>query len=273
MKGLMIAVSALSVALAACQQDSSALDSKLEQINQKLAAIDQKIGSGQRPGAAAPSAAPQARQQRPAPDPGKTYSVPVAGAPYHGPEHAKVTIVKAFEFACPFCDRVRPTLDEISKKYGNDVKIVYKNLIVHPDVATTPALATCAAHKQGKYEQMQELVWVKGFRAGRNLGQENMEKLAAEVGLDMAKFKADMAGSCKAVVEQDQAELRRVGAGGTPAFFINGRFLSGARPIDQFATIIDEELKKANDALAKGAKLETYYDEKVVKQGLKSLAQ
>lgn len=273
MKGLMIAVSALSVALAACQQDSSALESKLEQIDQKLAAIDQKLAAGARAGAAAPGAPQQARAQRPGPDASKTYSVPIAGAPYHGPEHAKVTIVKAFEFACPFCDRVRPTLDEITKKYGNDVKIVYKHLLVHPDTAMTPALATCAAHKQGKYEQMQELVWVKGFRAGRNLGQENMEKLAGEIGLDMAKFKADMAGSCKTVVQQDQAELRQVGAGGTPSFFINGRFLSGARPLEHFTAIIDEELKRANDALARGAKLETYYDEHVVKQGLKSLAQ
>ncbi len=118
---------------------------------------------------------------------------------------------------------------------------------------------------------METLIWEKGYKAGRNLKADNMEKLAKEAGLDMAQYKKDVEGSCKTLIKSDQSELKKVGVSGTPAFFINGRFLSGARPVDQFKKIIDEELKKANDAIAKGAKVETYYAENVVKKGKKTL--
>lgn len=265
MKRLLIAAGILSLALAGCQKDSSDTSEKLDQIAKRLDTIEKKLDA--RPGAAMPQ-----QPQRPRPDPNTVYSVPIEGAPYKGSEHAKVTIVKAFEFACPYCERVRETLKALQAKYGNDIKIVDKHLIVHPQVATDASLAACAAHKQGKYDQMEELIWEKGFKAGRNLSMENMEKLAGEIGLDMNKFKADMKGECQTIIQKDQADMRRVGASGTPAFFINGKFLSGARPQEMFEAIIDQELKKANEDLAKGAKLETYYDEFVVKKGVKQLA-
>ena len=118
---------------------------------------------------------------------------------------------------------------------------------------------------------MYDLIWEKGYSAGRNLGRENMDKLAKEAGLDLTKYKADMAGYCKTFIRKDQADVARVGARGTPAFFINGRFLSGARPVGQFKAIIDQELKKANAAIAKGTKVEDYYNEFVVKKGKKTL--
>jgi protein-disulfide isomerase len=266
MKRILIAAGILSMVLVGCQKsDSSEIAAKLDEINKKLDSLDEKmakVGTG--------AAAPR-RPSRPTPDPNKVYSVPVAGSPYRGPEHAKVTIVKAFEFACPYCERVRPTMKAIKEKYGNDVKIVYKHLLVHPQVATDASLAACAAHRQGKYAEMEELIWEKGYKANRNLGKDNMETLAKEVGLDMNKYKADIEGECKGVLQKDQNDVRKVGAGGTPSFFINGRFISGARPQQMFEAVIDQELKKANEALAKGAKLETYYDEYVVKKGLKSL--
>jgi predicted DsbA family dithiol-disulfide isomerase len=99
-----------------------------------------------------------------------------------------------------------------------------------------------------------------------------MEAIAKEVGLDMNKFKADMNGDdCKKTVQKDQAQLAAVGARGTPAFFINGRFLSGAQPIDRFKAVIDEEIKKADERLKKGAKVESYYDEFVLKAGEKKI--
>ena len=119
---------------------------------------------------------------------------------------------------------------------------------------------------------MEKLIWEKGFKAGRNLSEDNMKKLAGEAGLDMSKFEADMKGGCKAVIQKDQADMRKVGVTGTPAFFINGRFLSGARPVDQFKAIIDEELKKANSRIGDGgATVENYYTEWVLKKGKKKL--
>jgi protein-disulfide isomerase len=272
---IVLACGVLAAGLAACQKDSgSALAEQLEQIDKRLASIEKQLASGGgRPGAARGKDPSRARRPaRPRPDASATYSVPVEGNPYSGAADAKVTIVKGFEFACPFCMRVVPTLDQIKKEYGKDVRIVYKNFIVHPSSATIPALASCAAHNQGKYDQMAKLIWEKGFKANRNLGKDNMLALAKEVGLDMNKFQADMDGAaCKKKVRQDQAELQKVGTTGTPAFYINGRFLSGARPFEQFKAIIDEELKKADQRIKAGTPAAKYYQEWVVGKGKKSL--
>jgi len=160
----------------------------------------------------------------------------------------------------------------LAKAYPKDLKIVYKHFVVHPQQATIPALAACAADKQGKFHQMYEAIWEKGFNAGRNLSQENMDKLAQEVGLNVQKYKADMDGECKNIIRQDQQQLASVGVGGTPAFFVNGRFLSGARPPEQFKALIDEELKKANERVGKeGTTAANYYQKWVMEKGKKSL--
>ena len=119
------------------------------------------------------------------------------------------------------------------KDYGNDIKVVYKHYVVHPQTATLPARAACAGHKQGKFAEMEKIIWEKGYNAGRNFSQDNLESMAKELDLNLDKFKSDMSGDCAQVVQKDQRELAQVGARGTPAFFINGRFLSGARPIEQ----------------------------------------
>jgi len=160
----------------------------------------------------------------------------------------------------------------LAKAYPKDLKIVYKHFVVHPQQATIPALAACAADKQGKFHQMYEAIWEKGFNAGRNLSQENMDKLAQEVGLNVQKYKADMDGECKNIIRQDQQQLASVGVGGTPAFFVNGRFLSGARPPEQFKALIDEELKKANERVGKeGTTASNYYQKWVMEKGKKAL--
>ena len=162
-------------------------------------------------------------------------------------------------------------MKQLLDDYKGDLKIVMKHLIVHPPVATIPAEAACAAHKQGKFWEMEDLIWVKGFRANRNLARDNMDKLAAEAGLNMGQFNKDMDGECKQLVAKDQQDLRKVGGGGTPGFWINGRFLSGARPIEHFKALIDEELKKANERIGKGTRVEDYYNEWVLKKGKPSI--
>jgi predicted DsbA family dithiol-disulfide isomerase len=117
---------------------------------------------------------------------------------------------------------------------------------------------------------MEALIWEKAFKV-RDFSKDNMEKLAGEIGLDMGRFKSDMDGACKQLIQKDQRELAKVGVRGTPGFFINGRFLGGARPIDQFKKLIDEEMKKANDRISKGTKLENYYTVWVLKKGKKQI--
>jgi protein-disulfide isomerase len=266
-------VCAALLAAAACQVDNKDAKQKLDDILVKLDQLDKKldkVGGGR--------AVAGAQQQPPGPQPGRpdpttVYSVPIDGDPVKGPVNAKVTIVEAAEFACPFCQRVTSTMDELLKQYPNDVRLVWKHYVVHPQVATTAALATCAAQKQGKFFEMKNKIFTDGWPEGRmgDIGEATMTKFAQDLGLNMDKFKAAMASEeCKQDIANDQKVLTQVGVRGTPAFFINGRFISGAVPIERFKAIIDEEMKKADDALKGGQKADEYYTS-IVAKGKKSL--
>jgi len=278
----------LAGSVVACAQDTKNLEKKVDEIAARQDEMMKLLKNGAAPGAATGGARgnqpPQQRPPRPTADPAKTYSVNVDGAPFEGAADAPITIVKAYEYACPFCEKVRPTMDEVRKKYGKDVKFVFKQFVVHPQVATSTALAACAAHKQGRFQQMDEQLWEKVFKArkfdkdrcwasggaeagGGAGGCENVEGIAKEIGLDMNKFKTDMSGSCMEQIQKEQKEMQQVGVGATPGFFINGRFLSGAQPFESFATLIDEELKKARERIGSGTPQASYYKTWVVEKG------
>lgn len=207
---------------------------------------------------------------RPKPSATAVYSIPIDGDPFVGPEHAKVTMVKGFDFYCIYCDRVRPVLDQLRNEYGDQLKIVYKNFVIHDDYARLPALAACAAHEQGKFMPMFKELWVRGLRARQELTEERLLAIAADFNLDMKKFAADMYGPCEAKIRKDFEIFAAVGASGTPSFYINGRYLAGALPIARYRRVIDEELAKANRAIEAGAKVESYYDS-IVASGKKNL--
>jgi predicted DsbA family dithiol-disulfide isomerase len=182
-----------------------------------------------------------------------------------------VTVVEAFEFACPACEKTRGVLDEMAKAYPKDVRVVYRTFLIHPPVATIPAQAGCAANKQGKYSEMAELIWEKGFNAGRDLSAENMLKLAGEAGLDAAKFKTDMNGEeCVKFVQEEHESLAKLGVRATPSIFVNGRYLARRAP-DQFKALIEEELAKAKQRIGQGTKPADYYKEWVLEKGAKQI--
>ena len=129
--------------------------------------------------------------------------------------------------------------------------------------AMPAAMASEAAGKQGKFWEMHD----KLFQDPRALTDENIEKYATEIGLDMAKFKEDLKDKkLEAKIKKQQAQGSTLGARGTPAFFVNGRFLSGAQPFEAFKAIIDEEMKKADALLAKGTPKDKLY-EAVIAEG------
>jgi protein-disulfide isomerase len=272
------------VVIAGCQADNRNIERKLDEMSKDIKDLKQQVARG---GAGAAAARPP---QRAEPDRAKTYSMPVDNDPVDGPADAKVTLVKAYDYACPYCEKVRDTMDELRKKYGNDLRIVFKQFVVHPQIATAPALAVCAANKQGKFLQMDQLLWDKGFKARQfdkdaaaeaggqaqrcwesAAGCPIVNGFAQELGLNVEKFKADMKGECQAVLQKDMRDLQALGVGATPAFFVNGRFLSGAMPIDNFSQLIDEELKKANERIAQGTPAASFYQQVVVDKGLKQL--
>ncbi|MCW5808974.1 MAG: thioredoxin domain-containing protein [Deltaproteobacteria bacterium] len=276
----------LALALAACQPDTKNIERKIDALTQEVRAL--RAGGV---GGAAGGAAPAARPQRVEPNPAKTYAVNIEGDPFDGPADAKITIVKAYDYACPFCERARGTMDQIHEKYGNDVRVVYKQLVVHPQNAMAGALAFCAAGKQGKHKEMDAAIWDKGFKRNRDLdmsevkdgdktamcwdtdkGCEKVVTYASELGLNVDQFKADMKGACQEQIKKDGAVMRQLSVAATPAFFVNGRFIpGGAVPMANFVPVIDEELAKANEAVQKGVSQAEYYEKVVVGQGLKSV--
>ncbi|RKG93714.1 thioredoxin [Corallococcus sp. CA053C] len=180
-----------------------------------------------------------------------------ANAPSFGPATAKVTIVEWSDFECPFCSRAVPTINRIKETYGKDVRVVFRQqpLPMHSH-AKDAAQAALAAHEQGKFWEMHD----KLFANQRALDRASLDKYAEELKLDMNRFKAAVDGNkFNAQMEADMAAGSAVGANGTPAFFINGRFLSGAQPFEAFKPIIDEEIAKADKALAAGTKAEDLY--------------
>ena len=191
-----------------------------------------------------------------------------------GPATAPVTIVKAFDFACPYCERTSAIMDELVVEYQGKVRVVYKDLVVHPDVAMDAHLAACASSLQGKYKAYKNVLWEKGFNAYASardpskLAKANLIAIAAEAGVDGAKLATDMAGEpCKQLVAADIAELQKFKVSGTPGFFINGKFIGGALPKEGFKQVIDEQLKIAEASGVPGAE---YYDKVVLAKGEKA---
>lgn len=194
---------------------------------------------GQNVSEVAPRKSAQKNDNRP--DPSKVYSIPVEGRPTLGKADAPITIVDYFDFQCPYCSNVHATLNQIAKEYPDKVKIVFKMhpLSFHPK-AQPAAEAAMAAHEQGKYIEMSDLI----FKNKGKMDRADFENYAKEIGLNLDQFKASLDnGSQKKIIEQESNEAIQMKASGTPAIFINGKYFGGARPYESFKQKIDEELK------------------------------
>jgi protein-disulfide isomerase len=189
--------------------------------------------------AARPAAAPAAPGR---PDPNRRNTVKTGSAPAKGKADAKIVLVEFSDFQCPFCSRVTPTLAEIAKTYPDDVKIVFKHLplSMHPKAPAAHAAAE-AAHRQGKFWEMHDLI----FANQAEMSPEKYVEYAKQLDLDIERFQKDVASEeVKKKVAADSSEAARLGVSGTPAFFVNGRYLSGAQPYASFEALIEEELGK-----------------------------
>jgi protein-disulfide isomerase len=193
---------------------------------------------------AAAQAAPPAAAPRRGPDPAKAYAVNTKGSPARGgAANAPVTLVEFSDFQCPFCSRVTGTLDQIEKAYGDKVRIVFKHLPLRMHSRAPMAHAASeAANRQGKFWEMHDLI----FENQRDLSEAAYLRYAGQIGMDVDQFKKDMASaSVKARVDADAAEAAKLGVTGTPGFFVNGYFLSGAKPFSEFKRVIDEQIAKS----------------------------
>ena len=147
--------------------------------------------------------------------------VEVKGSPAKGPEAAPVTMVVWSDFQCPACGRAVPLIDELPRKFPEELRLVHKfyPLSKHPR-SLEAAKAAVAAQNQGKYWEMERLL----FENQNALSDTELEYYALKVGLDLDKFRADIrSDKTKEIVERDKADADTAGLKGTPFILINGR--------------------------------------------------
>jgi protein-disulfide isomerase len=174
------------------------------------------------------------------PEPRIAFPVTVGESPARGPASAPVTLIVWVDYQCPFCAKIEPVLKEVVAKYPKDVRLVIKNnpLAIHPH-AQFAAEAAVAAQEQGKFWDLHDAMLANT----RDVSPERIREWAGPLGIDVARMNAAVeSGKLKARVAAEQALVVGLGATGTPASFINGRFVSGSKDFAYFARRIDEEI-------------------------------
>jgi predicted DsbA family dithiol-disulfide isomerase len=163
-------------------------------------------------------------------------------SPAKGPATAPVTIVEFSDFQCPYCSRVNPAIAQALQVYGDQVRVVFRQfpLNIHPQ-AQKAAEGSLCANDQGKFWELHDAM----FADQRNLSVDQIKAKAAAVGLEAESFAACLDGGKYAPkVAADMAAGSAAGVSGTPALFVNGRFLNGAVPFEQIAKLVDDELAR-----------------------------
>jgi protein-disulfide isomerase len=167
--------------------------------------------------------------------------ISISGAPSKGPEDARITFVEFSDFECPYCSKAIHELDAILKAYPKDVRLVFKQfpLDMHPN-APLAAEAALAANAQGKFWEMHD----KLFANFRKLSRANMLLWAKDIGLDVARFQAELdSGRYKSVVAKDLAEGDKLGINGTPTVYVNGQKYNGHLGLEEMKPILEKQLQ------------------------------
>jgi protein-disulfide isomerase len=163
-------------------------------------------------------------------------------APIVGPTDAPVTIVEWSDYQCPFCKRAHPTVEQVLSEYKDKVRFIYLDypLPFHQMAMPASEAAHCA-EDQGKFWEYHKNL----FEVAGDLSTADLTKRATDVGLDGPKFQACTDGKKHDdLIKTNFDDGAAAGVTGTPAFFINGRMLVGAQPIEAFREVINDELAR-----------------------------
>jgi protein-disulfide isomerase len=158
-----------------------------------------------------------------------------------GDKSAPVTIIAFSDYECPYCKKSEPVIAEVMALYGNKIRYVHRDypLPFHKFARKAAETARCAG-EQGKFWEAHDAL----YKA--TLSDDVIESTVVALGVDKDKLDQCLStGKVKPMIDEDMEAGGNVGVSGTPAFFINGRMISGAQPIEKFKSIIDSELAKA----------------------------
>jgi protein-disulfide isomerase len=169
-------------------------------------------------------------------------NIDVARAPNKGPAEARVTLVEFVDYECPHCRTAQALMRQVLDAYPRQVRLCFKHFPLSSHTASRLAAeAAMAAHKQGKFWPFSDKVWENAD----NLTPAVLEKIAKQVGLDVARWRSDMnSDEVKAAVAQDKSDGTALGINSTPTIYINGRKYAGRHDIESICDWIDEDLGK-----------------------------
>lgn len=190
-------------------------------------------------------------QQAGAFDPNARVEVSTDDDPAFGPEDASVVMIEFSDFNCPYCGRfARETMPLLRENYEGRIRFVYRDFPILGDSSLQAAIAAECANDQGAFWDFHDLL----FENQDSFNQEMFVGFAEELELDVDQFTTCQNDSAvRGEVIADYAEAQRLGANGTPTFFINGRRVVGAQPYEVFQGVLDEELASTGAAPASDA--------------------
>lgn len=190
-----------------------------------------------------PVASPAGQEEE---DTTKVYSVSADDDAVKGDADAKITIIEFSDYQCSFCAKAEATLKKIFNEYGDKVKLVYRDypLDFHDNAQDAAEAAECAGD-QNKFWEYHDLLFAKQDKWSESKDGAEFKTYAKDLRLDAVAFSQCLDSDKYAEeVKKDQSDGEAVGVSGTPAFFINGRKITGAQPFSEFKKIIDEEIIK-----------------------------
>ncbi len=156
-------------------------------------------------------------------------ATPVAGNP-----KGDATIVEFFDYRCPYCKQVEPSLESMLT-HDSKLRLVYKEFPILGPASVTAARAALAAQRQGKYDAFHDAM----MAAHGNITDETIYRVAASVGLDVEKLKRDMESPEIAQQIKDNMKLAdALDIHGTPAFVIGDKVVPGAVDLDQLKSMV-----------------------------------
>ena len=171
-----------------------------------------------------------------------SFDVNIGEAPAMGPKDAPVTIVEFSDFQCPYCAKAAETVNQIKKKYGKKVRVVFKQfpLPFHSQAKQAASAALCAwEQKPAYFWEMHDAM----FADQTKLNKEALSNTAKKIGVEEKKFQECLSSNkYMSMINQDMEQGKDLGVKSTPTFFINGKLLQGAQPVEAFQEIIEEEL-------------------------------
>ncbi|HSA33251.1 MAG TPA: thioredoxin domain-containing protein [bacterium] len=185
-------------------------------------------------------------------------------APQRGAPGAVITLILFTDLECPFCARFVSTLGELEKEFEGKLRVVSLNLPlkIHP-LAVQAAKAAIAAGRQNKFWELHDTLFAEQpeWKKSANFDQY-LDGVAQRLALDMVKFKKDMEDPrTMEIIQRDLALADLIGVRGTPGIFINGRYASGAFPIETFQVTIREEIERARPLIEAGMSGDALYHE------------